>query len=569
MQELIERLLGLMKRPSGAHRVGTARQLSVFRAFFWVAHPFLLAIAPIIHLYSRNMYEADALTALVFASGTVALTTVVLMGAWLWQRNVVKAALIASLFTLLFYAYGWVFDLVMKHEPIKLPYDAWHFVLLLVWLSIVVTVGVVVQHTRRNLRPVSRFLSGTLMIFVIMCLIKIVHHDLRIMFAGKSTGPAVARSSAEPVEYQRVAPSEVDSPDTPDVYYIILDGYARADTLQRVCHYDNSEFISFLRSRGFYVADESCSNYPMTFMSLASSLNMCYLDQELKSPNYGEVYAMWDRASVARVFQSKGYRFVYLATNFKSTLNGTDIVFQRRPAWLLNQFAESLLRTTALRFFEPQMADQHLYQFEKIKQVPQIKGPTFTFCHIIAPHPPYVFDRFGHVCCDVPQSMFFKDGAEQQQNPASEEARQAYAEQVMYVNKRVEETIDSILAQSTIPPIIMIQGDHGTFFTLPAVLNDESLDRFAQERLPILNAYLVPEKMRAKLRPDISPVNSFRLLFNECFGDRFELLPEKHLVGWYYGMQDLRDATPVVHPSAARQASAIAKKSDLSKTIPR
>ncbi len=56
--------------------------------------------------------------------------------------------------------------------------------------------------------------------------------------------------------------------------------------------------------------------------------------------------------------------------------------------------------------------------------------------------------------------------------------------------------------------------------------------------------------MREKLRPDISPVNSFRLLFNECFAEHFEILPEKHLTGWYYGECGLRDATTVVHPSA-------------------
>jgi hypothetical protein len=390
-----------------------------------------------------------------------------------------------------------------------------------------------------------------------------------LMASRKAKPAATASSTPTPTDYPRVPPLEASTPDTPNVYYIILDGYARADTLQRVCHCDNSEFLNFLRSRGFYVAEESCSNYPMTFMSIASSLNMCYLDEELKSPNYSAVYAMWDRPLVSRVFQSKGYQFVYMATNFKSTLDGADFVFQPRPSWLLNQFAESQLRTTALRFFESQMADQHLYEFETIKQVPRIPGPTFTFCHIIAPHPPYVFDRNGRVCSDVPQSMFFKDGWEQQQNPASVSARQAYVDQLLYVNKRMEEVVDSILAQSKTPPVIMIQGDHGTFFTLPNKITDDSLDQFAQERMPILNAYLVPEKMRQKLRPDISPVNSFRLLFNECFGDHFDLLPEKHLVGWYYGALTLRDATSVVHPSAVRQASGGATTSDLSQAKPR
>jgi hypothetical protein len=41
---------------------------------------------------------------------------------------------------------------------------------------------------------------------------------------------------------------------TPDVYYIILDGYGRQDVLQREYGFDNSEFINALQSRAFYVA---------------------------------------------------------------------------------------------------------------------------------------------------------------------------------------------------------------------------------------------------------------------------------------------------------------------------
>ena len=147
--------------------------------------------------------------------------------------------------------------------------------------------------------------------------------------------------------------------------------------------------------------------------------------------------------------------------------------------------------------------------------------------------------------------MFFKDGEEQHENAGSVAAQQAYIEQLRYVNQRIEEAVDFIVAHSRRPPMIIIQGDHGSFFTLPTKITPESLDHFALERLPILNAYLVPEQMRRKLRPDITPVNSFRLLFNECFGEHFDILPEQSFVGWYYG-PGLRDVTQLVHLTATR-----------------
>jgi hypothetical protein len=64
----------------------------------------------------------------------------------------------------------------------------------------------------------------------------------------------------------------------PDVYFLVVDGYARQDTLSKVYGLDNSPFLGFLRDHGFYVADAARSNYAQTGLSFSSSLNMNYLD---------------------------------------------------------------------------------------------------------------------------------------------------------------------------------------------------------------------------------------------------------------------------------------------------
>ena len=63
----------------------------------------------------------------------------------------------------------------------------------------------------------------------------------------------------------------------PDIYYIILDGYPSDANLKEFYDFDNQEFTACLRDRGFYIASESRSNYALTFLSLASSLNLDYL----------------------------------------------------------------------------------------------------------------------------------------------------------------------------------------------------------------------------------------------------------------------------------------------------
>ena len=319
--------------------------------------------------------------------------------------------------------------------------------------------------------------------------------------------------------------------------------------------------LSFCVSRGFFVADESCSNYPFTYMSLTSSLNMCYLDDFLlpasDARSDAPIYDLLADAMVPRVFRSKGYRYVHFANLFQSDAQLADIVFRFRPKWLLSSFSKALFRTTALRVFEPNIAQEHLYELENIKRVPEIKGPTFTLCHIVAPHSPYVFDRYGNIRQNVPQSMLSKDCTER--HPLNDEMKHAYVEQIQYVNRRIEEDIDYILAHSPVPPIIMIQGDHGSWFTVPAELDDDGLSQFAKERMTILNAFYVPEKMRSELTPRITPVNSFRLLFNECFGEHFAMLPEKNMIGWYGDRYKLLDVAQSLH-SGVDAETAVARK---------
>ena len=63
------------------------------------------------------------------------------------------------------------------------------------------------------------------------------------------------------------------------------------------------------------------------------------------------------------------------------------------------------------------------------------------------------------------------------------------------------------------PPIIIIQGDHGpSHFDVPS-------------RMAILNAYYFPDHEFA-VYPEITPVNSFRLLFNNYFNTDFDLLED-------------------------------------------
>jgi hypothetical protein len=84
-------------------------------------------------------------------------------------------------------------------------------------------------------------------------------------------------------------------------------------------------------------------------------------------------------------------------------------------------------------------------------------------------------------------------------------------------------TIDAILAKSSRPPVIIIQGDHGPGGFLDW---DSPAQTCLWERASIFNAYYLPGPNASALTPDISPVNSFRVVLNTYFSANLELLPD-------------------------------------------
>jgi hypothetical protein len=87
--------------------------------------------------------------------------------------------------------------------------------------------------------------------------------------------------------------------------------------------------------------------------------------------------------------------------------------------------------------------------------------------------------------------------------------------------------------------IIIIQGDHGTLSTDPGRIFNQGgtpTRELIEERSAILNAFFVPSTCKpAEFYSAITPVNSFRVVFNSCFGTDLELLEDQS----YWSMSQL------------------------------
>jgi hypothetical protein len=118
---------------------------------------------------------------------------------------------------------------------------------------------------------------------------------------------------------------------------------------------------------------------------------------------------------------------------------------------------------------------------------------------------------------------------------------QGYREQLLFINTKVTAAVDAILSRSDRPVIIVLQGDHGP----GSMLDWQGAERSnLEERFSILNAYYLPGDREERLYDQISPVNTFRLIFNFYLGTEYARLEDKSYfstVGRQYSLQSLTD----------------------------
>ena len=329
----------------------------------------------------------------------------------------------------------------------------------------------------------------------------------------------------------------------PNIYYIVLDGYAQDDVLNDLYDFDNTAFINELASKGFIIPADNHSNYPKTLLSIPSTLNMDYIPNiapELRDSNqWWRMTAYIEDSKVQEILKSKGYQTISISVNWELTDNQrSDIHYQPRSV-VLNGFEHFIFALTPLQIFKPLLSkvvflssyESHrelvLYNFNVLSQIPYLGNGYFVYSHIISPHPPFVFEKNG-LPIDPNHSFGFFDANEYY--GTKKQYRDSYVEQVQFVNQKIMDTVDTILANSTVPPIIILQADHG-----PGMLTDfrSSKDTCLQERFSPFAAYYLPDLDKSVIPADITPVNLFRVVLNQYFDTDFEMLSN-----YYYYNED-------------------------------
>ena len=399
------------------------------------------------------------------------------------------------------------------------------------------------RRERRSLPVVSQFLDVvTLTLLLVTCYLQ-VSRNYGYLRPLIEVPPRAAQQGSAAVR-------------PPDIYYIIIDGYARSDVLRDQYGYDNAALTAALEEQGFYVAAESRCNYIQTALSVASSLNMRYLDDLAgalgpTSADRRPLSYLIQHSAVRQFLEGQGYATVALPSAVVwADLRDADY-YRPLPTAGLTLPEGRLLDITVLRLVRglvPEVdrlarewtyAQQRSDVFAALDALPEaaraLPGrPKFVFAHITSPHPPFVLDAEGRPL--TPTYPFRLGDADH--NPLGPAAYAAgYTGQVAYLDRTLPEVLRAIVAASEVPPIIVVQADHGPGQRLSW---SEPTDEGLAERLPILNAILLPGGA-GPLYPRITPVNTFRVVLDLTFGTGLGLLEDR---GFYSPWSNPYDLTP-------------------------
>jgi hypothetical protein len=490
-----------------------------------VFHPVLFGIGPILFLYTQNLHQVsfdEVLRSLLVAMLASILGCILVNCLFC---DIIKSGIIVSVFLSFFfsYGYGWYLAKGLTVQDSGIDYFCTYF-LPSVWLAGFVSLAYGVCIHRNALVRVNSLLN------VIGAFLVLIHLSSFI---------AVLKANRKDISHQHCSERLVVTERAPDIYYIVLDSYARDDILWDLFGFDNRQLMEFLTQKGFYVAKESHSNYSQTYLSLASELNFTYLDP----PSPGGWESPIDRKpeermiknnEVFRLLKQAGYRIVSFSTS-DSVTDIRDADIHLSPSWNLNEFENALLLTTPLgairslsMYYRGLRRQSIEYIFDSIPKTTQLKAPIFVFAHILSPHPPFLFDENGKTPDDGGRELAtFITG-----NHVTEDVgyRSLYKQQVAYVTKRIQEAIDLLLKRSPDIPIVILQSDHGSGAShdMENIANTD-LD----ERMSILNACLLPGDGSAKLYPSITPVNIFRIVFDHYFGTRLGIIKDESFYSTY------------------------------------
>lgn len=319
----------------------------------------------------------------------------------------------------------------------------------------------------------------------------------------------------------------------PHTLLIVLDAYGRQDDLATHFDTDIEGFVEDLEERGFSVASQATANYPFTYASVSTMLNLDYTIEQgaiTEDERKAVRAALVGSTGLFRLFDHAGYETAYIQNAWAGSQCGSAIDWCIRDGLL----ARTLWNLGRMTIFSPliEMAWVDPFNGLSVSQLedlgdyvvrPTSSGePRFTFAHFLLPHFPL---RLAADCSRLDDGPLAIWGV---QPDLLDDRRRRYSAQLECVNRLLLHGVDRYLAAHP-DAAIMITADHGPLTTMnPRGSYTEISAGALEERMNIFSAYRFPG-CAAPVRADLTPVNGARLLANCALDAGLDEIPDRNL----------------------------------------
>lgn len=254
---------------------------SMFLEKWFFFFPLLVAIYPVIFLYSNNVEELLLSQIVIPVLISIIVTGICWFLLSFLIKDAIKAGIILTFFIILFFTYGVLFDWLVSSNLFTVKHR--HL------LPIVSIIAVYLAYFVYNLKNQELFINIAKILTVMVVVLLIINVSTVIPSEIKKNNDENQKQPGTENESLNNNTKGNLSSERPDIYYIILDEYASSSTIKNVFDYDNSEFTDALKKDGFYIAENSTTRYYESIISLTTSLNMEYPGVKISHLNFTKV----------------------------------------------------------------------------------------------------------------------------------------------------------------------------------------------------------------------------------------------------------------------------------------
>lgn len=418
-------------------------------------------------------------------------------------RNGEKAAIFSFFLLIMVINFNFVINTVQE-----LGYTGKPRYILLIWLAIYVIIFIFLRKAKEEiLYYICNIISITLAGLIIVNVITAIP-DLSSWISGQN------------IEKLELAERGKRDKAGRNVYYMIFDEYGGPANLKHYYDYDNQDFVSYLADKGFSQSKSSYNREAYdTNKIIPNLLNLNYVTSDDANKNRA-----WMKEPVLyRYFEDIGYKINLVNhQNFLSVGKCNNLLADQPALGADTNFTDYLYDQSIISSLWRAVMPENYYYQKYVKNLDEAidgmksswkmagENKTFTICYLQCPHAFFVYDEEGNYLPEEQKIDYFN--------------KNLYIEQLKYLNKCIQETLDSIIKTDP-EAVIILQSDHGARRAYHwGILTEENYDVEVEYMENVLNCVYWGEGVEPQDIEGLSGINTLRLVLNVEFGSDFEMI---------------------------------------------